>query len=148
MGHLECLEGYTIAAICNTGDRKTKRMRSIARSLGLIWACWWIFFALANAVGERFSQQAVLILAFFPLIFLGSAMLPRLWERVGGAVLLLEGLIILFVYPWITYNQLPLSAILVVVLTLALPPLVAGFLFLTAGLRKPKRSGMPQESSQ
>ncbi len=147
MRHLECTEECTATAVIScAGHTKTKRMRSIARALALIWACWWIFFALANAVGERFSQQAVLIIAFFPLIFLGSAVIPRRWERTGGAVLLLEGLIILFGYPWIAFNRLPLSAIIVVVLTLALPPLVAGFLFLVAGWRKSKTSEVSRES--
>ena len=144
----DCMGKNLIMAMTTcTLDTKRNGMRTIARTLALIWACWWVFFALANAVGERFSQQAVLIIAFFPLIFLGSAIIPRLWERTGGAVLLLEGLIILFGYPWIAYNRLPLSAIIVVVLTLALPPLVAGFMFLVAGRQKSKMSEVSQESS-
>lgn len=100
-----------------------------------------------NAVGERFSQQAVLILAFFLLIFLGSAIIPRLWEPTGGIILLLEGLILLVGFPLLTYNQLPFSTIILVMLTLALPPLVAGLLFLAADWQKSRTSEVSQESS-
>ena len=112
-------------------------MRSVAKSLALVWALWWIFFGVAYAVGQKFSQQAVLVLLLFPLLFLGSAMLPRFSERTGGIVLLLEGLIILIGYPWITYGKVSLSATFAVLFMLALPPLISGFLFLAARRLKP-----------
>ena len=127
-----------------TDNGKTKRMRSVAKSLALVWALWWIFFGVAYAVGEKFSKQALLVLLVFPLLFLGSAMLPRLSERTGGTVLLVEGLIILVGYPWFTYGRVPLFAIVVVLFMLGLPPLISGFLFLAAGRPKPT----PPEVSQ
>jgi len=148
MRHLECTEECVTATRSGySGDSKAKRLRSTARSLSLVWAFWWIFFASANAVGERFSQQAVLIFAFFLLIFLGSAIIPQLWEPTGGIILLLEGLILLVGFPLLTYNQLPFSTIILVMLTLALPPLVAGLLFLAADWQKSRTSEVSQESS-
>ena len=129
-----------------TDNGKTKRMRSLAKSLALVWALWWIFFGVAYAVGQKFSQQAVLVLLIFPLLFLGSAMLPRFSERTGGMVLLLEGLIILIGYPWITYGKVPLSAIAAVLFMLALPPLISGFLFLAAGRQKTRAPEVSQGS--
>ncbi len=126
-------------------NEKSKRMRSLAKSLALVWALWWIFFGVAYAVGEKFSKQALLVLLVFPLLFLGSAMLPRLSERTGGIVLLVEGFIILVGYPWFTYGRVPLFAIVAVLFMLALPPLVAGFLFLAAGRRK---MGAPEASQE
>ena len=131
--------------ISYTQDGKTERMRSLAKSLALVWALWWIFFGVAYAIGEKFSRQALLVLLVFPLLFLGSAMLPRFSERTGGMVLLLEGLIILIGYPWITYGRLPLFAIVAVLFMLALPPLISGVLLLAAGRRKP---GAPEVSHE
>ncbi len=128
-----------------TDNGKTKRMRSLAKSLALVWALWWIFFGVAYAVGQKFSQQAILVLLVFPLFFLGSAMLPRFSQRTGATVLSLEGLIILIGYPWITYGKVPLPAIAAVLLMLALPPLISGFLLLAAGWRKARASGIHQE---
>ncbi len=132
--------------IINTDDGKTKRMRSLARSLSLVWACWWIFFALVNAIGEQFSRQAVLALLLFPLLFLGCATLPRFSERTGGMVLLLEGLIILVGYTWITYSKMPFSTMVAVLLMLALPPLISGLLFLVTGWRKSRTSEIAQQN--
>jgi hypothetical protein len=126
--------------------KKNKRMRSLAKSLALVWALWWIFFGVAYAVGEKFSKQALLVILVFPLLFLGSAMLPRLSERTGGIVLLVEGLVILIGYPWITYGRAPLFAIVAVLFMLALPPLISGFLFLAAGRRKIEAPEVPSES--
>jgi hypothetical protein len=128
-----------------TDNGKTKRIRSLAKSLALVWALWWIFFGVAYAVGQKFSQQAVLVLLVFPLLFLGSAMLPRFSERTGGIVLLLEGLMILIGYPWFTYGRVPLFAIVAVLFMLALPPLISGVLLLAAGRRKP---GAPEVSHE
>jgi len=142
MAHSECA---ATAMISRNGKRKAERMRSIARALALIWACWWVFFAVVSVSDEGFSQQGVLILIFCFLVFLGSAVIPRLWERIGAIILLLEGLIILIGYLLLMQGRYPLFAIIVVVLALALPPLVAGFLFLAAGWRKSKASEIPQE---
>jgi len=140
MAHSECA---ATAMISRNGKRKAERMRSTARTLALIWACWWVFFAVVSVGDEGFSQQGVLILIFCFLVFLGGAVIPRLWERIGAIILLLEGLIILVGYLLLVTGRHPLFAIIVVVLALALPPLVAGFLFLAAGWRK---SRIAQES--
>lgn len=120
-------------------------MRSLAKALALVWAFWWVFFGVAYAIRQKFSQQAVLVLLLFPLLFLGSAMLPRFWQRTGGMLLLLEGLIILIGYPWITYGKVPLSALVAVLFMLALPPLISGVLFLAAGWRKSGAAGIARE---
>jgi hypothetical protein len=43
-------------------------------------------------------------------------------------------------FPLLTYNQLPFSTIILVMLTLALPPLVAGLLFLAVDWQKSRKS--------
>ena len=60
-------------------------------------------------------------------------------------MLVLEGFIILVAYPFM-YRHLSLSTIILTLLTLALPALIAGFLFL-ASWWKSKKSEIPQNSA-
>jgi endonuclease/exonuclease/phosphatase family metal-dependent hydrolase len=113
------------------GDRTTTWMRYVARTLTLIWAGWWIFFGVATVLSEEFSPTGVLVLVCYTLIFLVSAAIPWFWEAIGAVALVCEGLIVLIGYPLMTFSHFPPSTILLVILTMALPPLVAGFLFLT-----------------
>jgi hypothetical protein len=144
MAHSDCT---VTTMICRNGESKAERRRSTARMLALIWACGWVFFAVLGVGDQGFSRQGVLILIFCFLVFLGSAVIPRLWERIGGIILLIEGLIILVGYLFFLRDRYPIFAIIIVVLALAMPPLVAGFLFLAAGWRRSRTSGTPQESS-
>jgi len=67
------------------------------------------------------------------LIFLVSTLIAWLRERIGGIVLLCEGLTVMIVYSIIIYNRVPYSKMPIALLTLALlalPPLIAGYLFL------------------
>ena len=116
-----------------TGDRVARWMRYVARALALIWAGWWTFFGLACGLGEGMSPAGVLLHAALPgLIFLVSAAIAWRWEAIGGIVLVLEGLLVFIAYPVMTYSRFPLSTIVFVLLTMALPPLAAGFLFLAS----------------
>ena len=71
------------------------------------------------------------------LVFLASALVAWRWEPLGGALLLVEGMFVLVAYPFIAYRHFSASTILFVLVTMALPPLMAGgFLYLiTAGSR-------------
>lgn len=136
-----------MAHINYTGGRATKWMRYIARALVLTWAGWWVFFAVASLLSEGFSTEGVLIVTGFSLILLAGAVIPWRWEAIGGAVLVLEGILVSVGYPVMTmHSNLPLWVMVSTLLALALPPLVAGSLFL-ASWRKSKTSGIPQNSA-
>lgn len=126
----------------NRGDNTSRWMRYVARALTLLWAGWWIFFGVATVVSEEFSPTGVSILVCYTLIFLASAAIPWFWEAIGAVILVFEGVIVLVGYPMMTFSHFPPSTILFVVLTMALPPLVAGFLFL-ACWRKSRTSRIP-----
>lgn len=112
------------------GDYATKWLRYSALILALIWAGWWTFFGLASGIGEGSKPVGVLLHTAAPgLIFLASAVIAWRWERIGAIVLLVEGALILIGYP-LLFRRFPLSTILFVLLTMALPPLVAGCLLL------------------
>ena len=131
----------------HVASRKVSRMRFAARFLALLWAGWWIFFGMASGFGEEIIRLLkahallqnlsglhvgpVLLHAAWPgLVFLLSVVVAWRWETIGGALLVFEGLLVLVAYPLMTYRHMLPVTILFVVLTMALPPLVAGALFL------------------
>ena len=121
-------------------------MRHIARILALIWAGWWTFFGLASGLAEGVSPAGVLAHAALPgLAFLAGAAVAWRWETVGVVLLILEGLSVLVAYPIMTCAHFPLATIVFVLLTMALPPIAAGLLFLL-GSRRLRTSAMPEKS--
>jgi len=120
-----------MATISYTGGRGGKWMLHIARALALVWACWWAFFGLASGLSEGLAPLAVLIHAAMPgLVFLISASVAWRWQRPGGVLLAVEGIVVLIGYPARTYGRFPPSTIVFVCLTMGLPPLAAGGLLL------------------
>jgi hypothetical protein len=100
-----------------------------ARFLVLAWALFWIWFGLASGVGEGLNATGVLIHGALPgLIFLTLALLAWRWHHVGAFLLVAASLAIAVGYP-ILAQRFPASTILLVVLTMAVPPFVAGLLF-------------------
>ena len=113
--------------------RKTNWMRHVAGALVLVWAGFWLFFGLASGIAEGLSRGGVLVHTTFPgLIFLASAVVAWRTQVIGAALLLMEGLAVLIAYPIMTYHQFRFSTIVFVILTMSLPPLVAGLLFIAS----------------
>ena len=97
--------------------------RNLGRGLALVWAGWWTAFGLGSGIGEGQDWLGVLLHMIVPgLIFLASAIVAWRREAPGGVLLIAEGLLSLFYYP---FARTPLG-----LATLALPPIVAGGLFL------------------
>jgi len=63
------------------------------------------------------------------LIFVLLLVVAWRWEAVGGALLVLISVLIAVAYP-ILFRRLPARTIILVLLTMAGPPLLAGILFL------------------
>jgi hypothetical protein len=57
-----------------------------------------------------------------------STIIAWRWETLGGKLLLYEGLLILAIFPAIAAGSISFGGILFVILTMALPPLLAGIL--------------------
>jgi len=106
-------------------------MRWNARILALLWAAFWVWFGLASGIAEGAGFIGTIIHTASPgLILLASALLPWWNAKIGGGLLIIEGLIIAIAYPLIFGSRFPVSTVIYVLLTMSLPPLVAGFLFL------------------
>jgi hypothetical protein len=110
-------------------EKRCHHTRTIVRGLTLLWASWWMFFGLSSGFTEGLALAKVLLHAAVPgLIFLLTAMIAWRWERLGARLLLLEGLLVFAFYPVITWGAVSLASVLFVILTMALPPLLAGTL--------------------
>lgn len=107
--------------------KKQTWLRPAARGVALLWAGFWVFFGLASGIGEGLDWVGVLIHTAVPgLIFLALALLAWYREEIGGALLVIVGLVVLVWYPIDTADTFRLSTIVMVLLTMALPPLLAG----------------------
>lgn len=115
-----------------------KRLRYIALALGAAWACWWVFFETAEAMGDRQFTQAIL----FVVVMFGTLAAAWKWPVIGAALFLAEGLTaaVLFTPAW-AHNFRP-GQFLLLFTMMPLPPLAAGILLL---LSRHKRQAQPRE---
>lgn len=101
----------------------------VARVLAVVWAGFWIWFGLASGLGEGLDPLGVLMHTVVPGGIFGLlAILAWRREALGGSLLLAVGILAAVFYPlrvrgWRAF-YLP------ILLTMALPPLVAGGLLL------------------
>ena len=102
-------------------------LRYGARALAVLWAVWWTVFVWATVASEGFSRTGAIVALCLSVIFLGSAGAAWRWERLGSLLLLVEGLMVLISYSQVAHG-LPQSTVVLVIVTLALPPLLAAFL--------------------
>ena len=109
----------------------TRWLRRLGLGIGCLASAFWIWFGVASAAGERLGSFNWILHLLLPGGVLAASLLIALrWEGLGGALLALEGLAVAVAYPWMTWSRFPLTTIAFVLLTLALPPLLAGILFL------------------
>jgi hypothetical protein len=117
--------------------------RRVAAALMVAAIVFWLWFGIGSAYVEQLGLPNWVIHIVIPggVFVLSTALAWRL-EALGGTVLVVEGLIALtFVTRAYLSGNFDLSGWLLMCLTLGLPPLAAGVLFLVhsrAGLRTDK----------
>lgn len=118
--------------VMSLSSEKTQHwLQTAARLVALIWAGWWVFFGVASGFSEGLEPLGILIHTAVPgLIFLALAIIAWFREGIGGALLIIAGLLIIVLYPIMAHGSLSLTTILITVVMLALPPLLAGALCL------------------
>ena len=103
----------------------------IARTLAILWSLFWVWFGVASAIFEQLdSAGRILHLAVPGLFFVVLTLIVWRWEAVGGGLLLLAGVAICVAYPLVFGARFAWQVVALVLLTMALPPLVAGAMFL------------------
>jgi hypothetical protein len=114
-----------------------KRLRYVALAVGAAWACWWVFFETAEAIGDRQFGQAILFL----VAMFGAVALAWKYPLIGAALFLAEGMasIAMFARGWAHHFNPGLFLALFAMMPL--PPLAAGILLLLS--RRRPRTGRP-----
>lgn len=111
-------------------------VRWIARAVIVAWAGWWTFFAAASSASAPGKWlDAVLVTLLAAVVFLGSALVAWRHEFAGGSLLVAEGLFFGSLYQVGFFHARSPGAMALVLLTLALPPLVCGLVFIALGWR-------------
>jgi len=106
--------------------------RSTAWVLVIIAIVFWLWFGIGSAYVERAGPFNWLMHILVPGgIFMLTALMAWRWERIGGALFVLEGIVALgFIVRAFLWGRFTTSTLMLMCLTLALPPLAAGILFL------------------
>jgi hypothetical protein len=105
--------------------------RSTALILMIVAAVFWLWFGIGSAAYERLGAMNWVMHIVVPGgVFVFSTLLALRRPQLGGAVLVVEGLLALvFVLRASGSGNLIGSAVVLMLLTLALPPLAAGALW-------------------
>ena len=111
--------------------------RSMARVLMTITIVFWLWFGIGSAYAENAGLFNWLMHILVPGgIFILSTLVAWRWEGIAGALLALEGLSALsFIVRAFLLENLTASGLMLMCLTLGLPPLAAGILFLVCWQR-------------
>jgi len=132
----------------DAADIKPSSMRIgwTARIVALLWGGFWVWFGLASGIAEGAGFIGTIRHTLTPgLILLASALFAWKYEKIGGGLLIVEGLIIAIAYPLLFGSRFPFSTVFFVLLTMAVPPLAAGILFVV-NFRRGVNPSRPQGS--
>ena len=116
-----------------------KRLRYVALAVGAAWACWWVFFAMAEAIGDRrFTGAIIFLVAMF-----GALALAWKWPGIGAALFLAEGIASIVIYTPMWWRRFHLGGTLLMFAWMPLPPIAAGVLL----LRSRRQALPPRQAS-
>jgi len=122
------------------GKVQGTRLRSTAQVLMIITIVFWLWFGIGSAYAENAGLFNWLMHILVPVgIFILSTLVAWRWEGIGGTLLVLEGLAALsFIVRAFLLANFTASGLVLMCLTLGLPPLAAGTLFLLCWQRSRK----------
>ncbi len=111
-------------------------LRWAGRILALAVAVFWLWWGVGSAYVEGFTWGSLLAHSIPGLLILMATLVAWRWERMGGSLLVGVALLVTAFLLWAIlfrggYRQMAA----IVWLTMALPPLVAGSLFLASWRR-------------
>jgi hypothetical protein len=113
------------------------RYRRAAIILVVIAVVFWLWFGIGSAIvtqGTAFDWFMYLMMPGG--VFIISAFIAWCWNRIGGIILILEGLMALvFVIIAFISGNYDATTFILMILTLCFPPLVSGILFTIHGWR-------------
>jgi len=102
----------------------------LAYCLAGLWAAFWTFFVFASGLMGAPPEVQLRVVPLLVLAWIAFVLVWH-WPRVGGALLVAKGLGLLAIL--FTFFRRSPSNDLFLILTLALPPIVSGVLFINSG---------------
>jgi len=113
-------------------ENQSTWQRPTARILMVIAVVFWLWFGVGSAYVERAGPVNWLMHVLVPGgIFILSTLVAWRWPGIGGTLLVLEGIAALgFIGRAFLQGRFTASTLTLMCLTLGLPPLAAGILFL------------------
>lgn len=109
---------------------KNDGMILAGRILSLLWAGFWLWFGIASALSGKDLPTAIAHLIVPAVLIIIAAVAAWLSPSVGGTLLVLEGLTLVCLMLAGELRPNNPTRVFFLVLTLALPPIVAGTLLL------------------
>jgi len=111
-------------------------LRIAARIVVALWAGWWVVFGIVSGIGETVQFAEILFPAILlTMVFILPTVIACKWERIGGPILLVAGLIIAVLYLPMALNRSSSDWAFAVLPLLCIPPLISGsvLMFLNIG---------------
>jgi len=106
-------------------------VKSPAQVLAQLWAGTWMLYFISESLAWRAVIPETRLWIALGILFVLLAIVPRRWERTGGALLIICGLGLLLAYDIWPPRQLSVGLLVTLELLLAVPPLLSGLLFLS-----------------
>ena len=110
----------------NAAKTPLRWMNITAKILVVIWACSWLFYAIAYWAPKEMFTNIVLI----AIVVVAPTVLVFFKEKLGAIILLAEGVIILVAYPMLIDPHIPILDRLEIDVLLSLAPLAVGLLLI------------------
>lgn len=127
----------------NTKNQEYFILKIVARILILIWAGFWLWFAIMSSIAEKMVAD----LLFIGVIVLIPAIVVFMWEGIGAWFIFIIGLIIAAGYP-IMFSGLNTTMKIGTDLMLSFCPLTAGILLIIRQMKLKKLRKVEASSSQ
>ena len=105
------------------------QLRHVALGIAMLWAGWWVFFDVADAIQRQEFGYAVP----FAMAVSAPVVIARKWPAAGGALLIVASVVSVFMYVQMWMQRFDLWQIVVLFAIMPLPPFVSGILFLLSG---------------
>lgn len=111
-------------------------MSPLAWTLIVLVTAFWLWFGVASAAAERLGSMNWIGHLVVPGgVFVVTALVAWRWPVAGALLLVAEGLFVAIAYPLTFGRRFPIFTTIMVWLTMALPPALAGVLLLLDRVR-------------
>jgi len=104
----------------------TKRMQHIALAVALVWAGWWVFFAMADAIVTHEFWGAIVL----TVVVSAAVVVAWKWPTVGGSLLVLMSVAAIGLWAPMWFRRFDFWMIVSMFAAMPLPPFAAGVLLL------------------